>query len=220
MEDFVVTGVRFALDIAFKATVLLAVIALAVSALSRRSAAVRQLVATLGLAGALLLPVASLVAPQWEIPLVPSPLPAASDASIAPESREAPIASWNEEESLSRASAEGPRVRSDRSRPSGETSVREEAPAGAATALRENASPSSKPLIDPVASMFGILLLWSVGTVFALARLVVGMARVAGIRRRASSEADGSWTELLSSLSEKIRLERPVRLFFSDEIAV
>ena len=46
------------------------------------------------------------------------------------------------------------------------------------------------------------------------------MARVAGIRRRASSEVDGSWTDLLASLSEKIRLERPVRLFFSDEIAV
>ena len=32
MEDFVVTGVRFALDIAFKATVLLGLTAVAVSA--------------------------------------------------------------------------------------------------------------------------------------------------------------------------------------------
>jgi len=53
MEDLVVAAVAFALDIAFKATVLLALTALTVSALSRRSAAVRQLVATLGLAGAL-----------------------------------------------------------------------------------------------------------------------------------------------------------------------
>ena len=218
MEDFVVTGVRFALDIAFKATVLLGLTALTVSALSRRSAAVRQLVATLGLAGALLLPVASLVAPQWEIPLVPSPLPPAADFSIVPEQREAPIASWKEEGALSRASAESPRVRSEVSRPSGETSVREEAPVAAA--VRGDASSSSKPLVTPVASMFGILLLWSVGTVFALARLVVGLARVAGIRRRASGEADGSWSDLLSSLSEKIGVERPVRLFFSDEIAV
>jgi beta-lactamase regulating signal transducer with metallopeptidase domain/tetratricopeptide (TPR) repeat protein len=221
MEDFVVTGVRFALDIAFKATVLFALTALAVSALSRRSAAVRQLVATLGLAGALLLPVASLVAPQWEIPLVPSPLPAAPpELSIAAEPREAPVASWKEEGSLSRASAESPRVRSESSRPSRETSIREEAPLATAAAVPIEPTSNSQPWIDPVVLMFGLLLLWSVGTVFAIARLVVGLARVAGIRRRASGEADGSWADLLSSLSEKIAIERPVRLFFSDEIAV
>jgi beta-lactamase regulating signal transducer with metallopeptidase domain/tetratricopeptide (TPR) repeat protein len=221
MEDFVVTGVRFALDIAFKATVLLGLTALAVSALSRRSAAVRQLVATLGLAGALLLPVASLVAPQWEIPLVPSPLPAAApEISIAAEPREAPVASWKEEGSLSRASAESPRVRSESSRPSRATSVREDAPSATEAAVPVEPTSNSRPGIDPVASMFGLLLLWSVGTVFALARLAVGLARVDGVRRRASGEADGSWADLLSSLSEKIAIERPVRLFFSDEIAV
>lgn len=221
MEDFVVTGVRFALDIAFKATVLLALTALTVSALSRRSAAVRQLVATLGLAGALLLPVASLVAPQWEVPLVPSPLPAAApEVSIAAEPREAPAATWKEEETLSRASAESPRVRSETSRPSRQTNVREEAPPATAAAVPEDANPSSKPWIDPVASMFGLLFLWSVGTAFALARLAVGLARVDGVRRRASGEADGSWADLLSSLSEKLAIGRPVRLFFSDEIAV
>nr|MDQ5872212.1 hypothetical protein [Acidobacteriota bacterium] len=102
MEDFVVTAVAFALDIAFKATVLLALTALTVSALSRRSAAVRQLVATLGLAGALILPVVSLFAPRWEIPLVPSPVPAPMSLSVASAPREAPAA-WSDEAFLSRA---------------------------------------------------------------------------------------------------------------------
>src|SRR5688500_14577889 len=212
MDDVVVSAVRFALDIAFKATVLLALTALTVSALSRRSAAVRQLVATLGLAGALLLPVASLVAPRWEIPLVPSPVPAAAELSIAPAPREASTVSWKEEEVLSRASAETPRARSERSRPSDDTTVPEGSLAATLPAVPETAPPSPKTVFSPFASMIGILLLWSVGTVFALARLVVGVARGAGIRRRASGEVDGSWTGLLSSLSEKISLERPVRL--------
>src|SRR5687768_2128608 len=110
MDDVVVSAVRFALDIAFKATVLLALTALTVSALSRRSAAVRQLVATLGLAGAMLLPVASLVAPQWEIPLVPSPVPAAAELSVAAAPQENSSVGWEEEEVLSRATAEAPRT--------------------------------------------------------------------------------------------------------------
>src|SRR5688572_23068743 len=219
MEDVVVSAVRFALDIAFKATVLLALTALTVSALSRRSAAVRQLVATLGLAGAMLLPVASLVAPQWAIPLVPSPVPAAAELSVAAAPTEASVP-WEEEEVLSRATVEAPPARNERSRASDEAEVAEEAPAAAAPVVSDTAVPGSDSPLTPVAWMTGILLLWSVGTVFALARLVVGMARVAGIRRRASGAVDGSWSSLLSSLSEKLGLERPVRLFFSDEIAV
>jgi beta-lactamase regulating signal transducer with metallopeptidase domain/tetratricopeptide (TPR) repeat protein len=219
MEDIVVTAVRFALDIAFKATVLLGLTALTVSALSRRSAAVRQLVATLGLAGAMLLPVASLVVPQWEIPLVPSPVPAAQELSIAAAPPEAPVR-WEEEEVLSRATVGAPRARNERSRPSDEAGVAERAPAAAAPVVPETAVPDSGTSVTPFAWMIGILLLWSVGTVFAFARLVVGMARVAAIRRRASGDVDDSWTNLLSSLSEKLGLRRPVRLFFSDEIAV
>ena len=218
MEDVVVTAVRFAIDIAFKATVLLALTALTVSALSRRSAAVRQLVATLGLAGAMLLPVASLVAPQWEIPLVPNPVPAAAELSVTAAPTEASVP-WEEEEVFSRATAEAPRARSERSRSTDESGAAEPARVAAAPVVPETAVPASNTL-TPFAWMIGILLLWSVGTVFAFARLVVGLARVAGIRRRASGEADGSWTILLSSLSEKLGLERPVRLFFSDEIAV
>lgn len=219
MEDFVVVAVRFALDIAVKATVLLALTALTVRVLSRRSAAVRQLVATLGLAGAIVLPVVSLFAPRWEIPLVPSPVPAATASSVASAPREAPPAAWSDEGLLSSASAEAPAARIEKSRPSDGPSARDEKQV-ASVAATAPVSSKARFSLSPLASMIGLLLLWSAGTLFALACLVVGMARVAGIRRRASGEVDGSWTSLLSSLSERIGLERPVRLFFSDEIAV
>ncbi len=222
MEDFVVAAVRFALDIAVKATVLLALAALTVRALSRRSAAVRQLVATLGLAGAIVLPVVSLFAPRWEIPLVPSPVPAVTASSVASAPAKTLPATWSEEVSLSTASAALPRAAVNRPRTADEPRVRNESEGATVPATRETtlARSKSKLVLTPLAVMSGILLLWSAGTLFALARLVVGMGRVAGIRRRASGEVDGSWTSLLSSLSERIGLERPVRIFFSDEIAV
>ena len=69
-------------------------------------------------------------------------------------------------------------------------------------------APIRQQLCDPFCVDGGIFS-WVVGTVFAFARLVVGMARVAGFAGHASSEVDGSWTNLLSSLSEKLGLERP-----------
>src|SRR6476660_6221843 len=78
MEVNLAHAIRFALDIALKATVLLLLTGVALAALRRASASARQLVATLGLAGTLLLPAVTLVAPRWEIPLLPNPVPVPS----------------------------------------------------------------------------------------------------------------------------------------------
>ncbi|HLN93327.1 MAG TPA: hypothetical protein VK389_05655, partial [Thermoanaerobaculia bacterium] len=68
MPENLFVAVRFAFDLFLKATLLLAMTVTALFLLRRASAAVRQLVATLGLAGVLALPAASLLAPRWEIP--------------------------------------------------------------------------------------------------------------------------------------------------------
>ena len=78
MEVNLAHAIRFALDIALKATVLLLLTGVVLAALRRASASARQLVATLGLAGTLLLPAVTLVAPRWEIPLLPNPVPVPS----------------------------------------------------------------------------------------------------------------------------------------------
>src|SRR5512143_144360 len=84
MTENLALAVRYAFDLAFKATILFAVTTAALFALRRKSASIRQLVAALGLAGVLALPAASLFAPRWEIPLVPNPVPLAGPPARAP----------------------------------------------------------------------------------------------------------------------------------------
>lgn len=85
METAALTAIRFGLDVTVKTTLLLALALCLVAALSRASSALRHLAAMLGLAGALALPVASVVAPRIQVPMVASLLPAVpSAASLAP----------------------------------------------------------------------------------------------------------------------------------------
>ncbi len=76
-----------------KATLLLLVTAFALRALARASAASRHLVALLGLALALAVPVLGLVLPRWEIPLLsPAPRPLPETRAALPERSEVPVA--------------------------------------------------------------------------------------------------------------------------------
>jgi beta-lactamase regulating signal transducer with metallopeptidase domain len=70
-------------DAGVKGIVLLAIAALAARAMRRSSAAARHLVWMLALMGLLVLPVVSLVAPQWQLPLLPT-LPARPAAGVPP----------------------------------------------------------------------------------------------------------------------------------------
>ena len=208
MEMNLANAIRFALDIALKATVLLLATAVALAALKRASASARQLVATLGLAGTLLLPVVTFVAPRWEIPLVPNPVPLASPASATPSAEEwAPPA---RHEAVSAADAEV------------ETSAPVPAPEGASD-VSAAATASPKPWTSPVSRTTGMLLIlagWVAGMAFSLGRLALGAGRVRRVCRLASSDADGEWSGLVAELSEKIGVSRPVRLLFSEDLAV
>lgn len=206
MEENVATAIRFALDITLKATVLFLLTGLALAALKRASAAARQLVAMLGLAGALLLPVVSLVAPRWEIPLVPNPVPPASltSASPAPENR----ALRSEDEAVSLPNEDFPAA---------------EASSDVSTAAAAPAAASPKAWKSPVSRATGMLLilaLWAAGMVFSLARLALGAARVRRVCRLASRDSDGEWSGLIADVSGKLGVSRAVRLLFSEDLAV
>jgi beta-lactamase regulating signal transducer with metallopeptidase domain/tetratricopeptide (TPR) repeat protein len=210
------TLIRFGLDVVVKATLLLGLTAAALFLLKRASASVRQLVASFGLAGALLLPAASLLAPRWEIPLLRNPVPevappaealatwtprAETKAPAAPARRDVAEADLGVTGPISERASEG----------TGEVPVRKEfEPAGSAP--RASSSPAGW--------MLATLALWLAGALLSAARTALGAARVAGIRRRASSEADGAWTSSCVELAAKLGLSRPVRLLFSGEIAV
>jgi beta-lactamase regulating signal transducer with metallopeptidase domain/tetratricopeptide (TPR) repeat protein len=214
MEENVAAAVRFALDVAFKATVLLAITALALVLLKRASAAARQLVATLGLAGSLLLPAATLVAPHWELPLLTSPVPEAK--AFARASRAAHVVTPRLEDDASRAAVEREFSTVDR-----DVRLPEALDVAAATAPEARPIPTlpRKPL-SPMTWMLAVLGLWSAGTALALARLALGAARVRRVCCRASPDADPGWRVIAGELSAKLDLQRPVGLLFSEELAV
>jgi beta-lactamase regulating signal transducer with metallopeptidase domain/tetratricopeptide (TPR) repeat protein len=218
MPENLVTAVRFALDLVFKATVLLSMTALALYALRRASASVRQLVAALGLAGVLVLPAASLFAPRWEIPLVPSPVPAAAKVDAAFGSLELPRPKEANSPALPAVAEKRITTGETLPLPSFENTAVEE-PTG-----REfepgGTAPKAPTSSSPTKWMYGALALWSVGTLLASTRLVVGAARVARIRRHASAEVDEDWANAARELAAKVGLARSVRLFFSSELAV
>jgi beta-lactamase regulating signal transducer with metallopeptidase domain/tetratricopeptide (TPR) repeat protein len=214
MEENVAAAVRFALDVAFKATVLLAITVLALVLLKRASAAARQLVATLGLAGSLLLPAATLVAPHWELPLLTSPVPEAK--TFARASRAGHEVTPRLEDARSPAVLEREFSTVDR-----DVRAPEALDVAAATAPAARSIPTlPKEPLSPMTWMLAVLGFWSAGTALALARLALGAARVRRVRRRASPDADPGWRVIAGELSARLGLPRPVDLLFSEELAV
>src|SRR5512141_893104 len=217
MPENLFVAVRFAFDLFLKATLLLAMTVTALFLLRRASAAVRQLVATLGLAGVLALPAASLLAPRWEIPLIPNPVPLAVPAvsELTDPRAEARPASRSDWPATSEAAADTepsllpPDVVSSRSNLASTSTAKD--------FERDGGTP--KPSSSPTWWMFGALALWAAGTLLASARLVLGANRVADIRRRAS-EVDENWAVASNELGAKLGLARPVRLLFSRDVAV
>src|SRR5512141_3141747 len=217
MPENLFVAVRFAFDLFLKATLLLAMTVTALFLLRRASAAVRQLVATLGLAGVLALPAVSLFAPRWEIPLIPNPVPLAVPAVselTAPraEARPTSRSDWpatSEAAADTEPSLRPPDVVSSRSNLASTSTAKDFEPDGA----------TPKTSSSPTWWMFGALALWAAGALLASARLVLGTNRVAAIRRRAS-EVDENWTAVSNELGAKLGVARPVRLLFSRDVAV
>jgi len=214
MEANLADALRFALDIALKSTILLIGTAVALLLLKRASASTRQLVATLGLVGTLLLPAATLVAPRWEIALVPNPVPVAMKPLPAPvPDAPAPRVERNAVEAQTEDIA---------TPASGRTiTVIDEPgrPLPAAAPVVAPAPPARFPISRPT-GMALLLGLWGAGMAFSLARLVLGAARVRRVCRLASPDAGGEWDGLIAELCGKLGVSHPVRLLFSEDLAV
>jgi HEAT repeat protein/beta-lactamase regulating signal transducer with metallopeptidase domain len=169
-------------DAGLRASVLLGVAGLAALLLRRGSAAARHFVWTLGLLGALALPVVSALVPAWKLPLLPAP--AAAPALRAPEP--APPAPPLMRE------ATPPRARP------------ADAPATAATAAPTLAPPVDWPL------RLGAL--WMAGALLVALPLFVGSARVLFRSRRGATLDSEAWSALLREVAGALGLSRPVRL--------
>ncbi|HXM78847.1 MAG TPA: M56 family metallopeptidase [Thermoanaerobaculia bacterium] len=204
-------AIRFGLDVTLKATILFALALLLAVAIPRLSAAARHLLAILGLAGALALPLTAPLVPSVSVPLLPSLV--AVPAEAGPEAlRPAGVENRMGEESSSpaaRRAADAPEV---------------PPAAGAispfATLSSQRAATSPQRGSGPAAWAPWALLLWAVGAAFSLARLAVGSLRVRAIVRAAVPLADRDWSFAAADLSGRLGLRRRVRLLSSAEVPV
>ena len=169
-----------AVDAAVKATLLLGAAALVTHVLRHRSAASRHLVWTCALLAALALPVASMIVPRWEVPVV----------TIGKE--EQPVGQGFSPGS-DRAAALRARLGEN------ETAVqRREAEEAAA-------SPSSDVRISWTAVLFAA---WIAGVVVILARLVFGVAAVHLLSRRTAPATGAPWLPLARGLAVDMGVAR------------
>src|SRR6202171_6516383 len=198
-------AIRFGLDVTLKATILFALALLLAVAIPRLSAAARHLLAILGLAGALALPLTTPLVPSVSVPLLPSLV--AVSAEAGPEAlRSAGAENRMAEESSSpaaRRAADAPEVPPAAGRIS---------PCATLSSPRAVASPRRGS--GPAAWAPWALLLWAVGAAFSLARLAVGSLRVRALGRDAVPLAGRDWSFAAADLSGRLGLRRKGRPLF------
>jgi beta-lactamase regulating signal transducer with metallopeptidase domain/tetratricopeptide (TPR) repeat protein len=204
MNATVAFGIRFALDVAVKATFLFAVTGIALFALRRAPAAARHLVATVGLAAALALPVLTQMLPRVSLPLLPG-LPAAARAGEAM-----------------------PALAVDSSPDADMAPLRDSVVLEARTADERSASarvglPGAIPAPSPARRIPWLALalaVWAAGALLLGARLAVGWARVRRIAREAEPLADADWSLERDALSRRLGVRRRVELLESAAVPV
>lgn len=198
MNATMAAGIRFALDIALKATLLFSMTALATALLRRSGAAARHMAATAGLLGALALPFLTLALPPLDLPVFPSVFGVApADSSPGALEKELVPAAKSREQSVEAVKTESP----------------------AALDAGDRTAPA-KPSSTPVPWLALGLVAWIAGVLLVAARLGVGLLRVRGIRREAAPLSDREWTEEAERLARQLDVRRSVALLESDRVPV
>ena len=186
------------LEVFFKATLLLALAALASHALRRGSASVRHLIWSAAIAGALALPVLTLwqpvslaVVPTWGVPEAPVAEPVAFEAVRSSPASDNEIAA--------------------------PIAAPEEQGVAQVAAAQTEAVPS-EPVLQITPARVGAFLgfLWVAVAALLLGRFLLGVATVWFLARLSSPVGDASWQELLSSAARRSGVRQPVKLLVSD----
>ncbi len=195
MNETMVSAIRFALDIALKATLLFSFTAAVIGLLRRSGAAARHLAGTAGLIGALALPLLTLALPRWEVRVLPD---------LVSYSRVKPASSHAADVSERSDPASEPRWE--------RVTTSAKKPDSPATPLNPPRRPVPWPLVALVA--------WTAGALLVGARLALGILRVHRIRLEAAPIRDAEWTEETRRLSSELELDRPVELLESARVPV
>jgi HEAT repeat protein/beta-lactamase regulating signal transducer with metallopeptidase domain len=198
MTNVLTTLMLPASDVILRATLLLGLTGVAALLLGRASAATRHWVWTLGLLGALALPVLSVSLPRWEL------------AVVTIESKAAPAARTSlarETEPPAATALVAPAVGATR---------------GSDLDFRNPANTTApdfrKSRSDPWSFAGLALIVWLAGAAAILGRLVLGLLAVQWMTRRLERVADASWLPLAEKLAASIGLRRKV-MFLRGRIA-
>jgi beta-lactamase regulating signal transducer with metallopeptidase domain len=231
------------LDAAVKATVLLALAALAVALMRRASAAAWQFVWVVALAALPVLPVASQLLPAWRVlpdwasvrmpepletsreerlethgwPSRPRPPEPTRDTTNEPPAEQppepAPLPPSLPPETIRSVAPTAPPT-ARRARPA--------APAAAAAETDGSPPPTNEPQRTTAAGRagwaaagFSALVVWGAGTALCLLPLAVGRLSLWRLARRATPLNAGSWAQLARRAANTLRLRRPVALLQS-----
>lgn len=206
------------LDATIKGILLLALAGFVTRMLRRAPAASRHFVWTIAIGAVVALPVASALAPHWNLAILPAAAPAAIATSApAPVERAAST-------SVANPSAAAPSnvVSDNAAAPAASTnnSVARDPTSVAAATPAPVASPASTPftLRAPVTArdwLTAFFLVWFAGAVVLTARLLLGIWGTARLARRAETVEDPEWIALTNRLSRQLGITRPITLLGS-----
>src|SRR5688572_21221046 len=182
------------IDTLIKATVLLAVVALAAQLLRRSSASLRHLLWTLGIVGLVAIPVLATTLP-FRLPI----LPRASVSTL-------PIVDG----AVTTTASEAMKAREVQGQ------VHVSPPHADQGSVEGTATPVKAPL--PWAQI--LVGAWLAVMLALLARFMVGLVIVQRIARRAVVVTDASWTSMAGRAARALEVKEPVELRMSDEVAM
>ncbi|NBC16138.1 MAG: DUF4097 family beta strand repeat protein [Bacteroidetes bacterium] len=207
--DVALPLLAFLADLTIKSLLILALAGVATSLLRRASAATRHLVWTLALCSVLLLPVLSVVGPSWHV------LPdwhavtdriAITPPSVAPEVPSLPLAPETADAPAATPAPPAP-------------SPPAEAPAASPRVETQNALWQALGSLVEAARQahwsVWLMLLWGLGAMLVVGRLLAGAVGVAWMARRARPIDNPTWRALLDDLGRQLGLDRRVQLLQS-----
>jgi HEAT repeat protein/beta-lactamase regulating signal transducer with metallopeptidase domain len=177
-----------AVDAVAKASLILALTALAAASLRRASASARHLVWTLGLLGALALPALATVTPRWELPIVTITDVAEKTGQHDNAATRERSAAGQQADSLAQAVTVSPVVRV--------TPV-----ASSFSSASPHAPGSPSPAVI-------VLTIWAIGAGLVLGRMLLGLLAVQWMSRRTAVVTAAPWLEQALALAGTLGLRR------------
>lgn len=228
MSGRILEALSFAVDLLFKATLLLGFAGVVRLFLRRASASLRQAIGVLTLGALLALPAIAPMLPDWKVPVIPTLLtgpeaqaePARGRIERVPASPETRIAAGAERALRTESPSASPSASSDRA-----SSLERTADFGYGVVPRPEveavgAGRAALPLPSAATVITMLFLLWGAGAAGLLVHLALGIRRVRHHARHAEPARDERWAELSRELSLRLGLSRPVRFLFTDKVPV